>query len=157
MGLAVWLFLQKPNGTFQPFPTARYGRFHDGQEGLLPTLAGQEVRFAEVVVELDQRRATRVCRVVWPKHRLDSAGRWDAERRQAGIRDAVESLGAPSGQDVLAGKAALSMDHLLAEIRYSTEHLWDPTDEDLTHFCAAVNQRAKHLLVTHHGTELVRL
>jgi hypothetical protein len=63
MGLTVWLFLQKASGIFQSFPTARYGRFHDGQEPL-PTLAGQEARFAEVVVESDQRRATRVCRVV---------------------------------------------------------------------------------------------
>jgi len=107
MGLTVWLFLQKADGTFQPFPTARYGRFHDGQEPP-PTLAGQEVRFAEVVVELDQRHATRVCRLVWPKHRLDAEGRWDVESRQAGIRDALESLGAPSGQDVLAGKAPVS-------------------------------------------------
>jgi len=94
MGLAVWLFLQKADGTFQPFPTARYGRFHDGQEPL-PTLAGQEARFAEVLVELEQRRATRVCRVVWPKHRLNAAGQWDPQSRQAGIRDAVESLGPP--------------------------------------------------------------
>ena len=156
MGLAVWLFLQKPDGSFQAFPTARYGRFHDGQEPL-PTLAGKEARFAEVVVELKDRRPTRVCRVVWPKHRLDGAGRWDAQRRQAGIRDAVESLGAPSGADVLAGKATVSMEQLLAEIRYSTEHLWDPTADDLTHFCAAVNQRAKRPLVTHHDTELIRL
>ena len=114
-------------------------------------------RLAEEVVELEDRRATRVCRVVWPKHRLDATGRWDAQCRQAGIRDAVESLGAPSGQDVLAGKAPLSMDHLLAEIRYSTEHLWHPTADDLTHFCAALNQRAKRSLVTHSGTELIRL
>lgn len=156
MGLAVWLFLQKPDGAFQAFPTARYGRFHDGQEPL-PTLAGQEARFAEVVVELENRRATRVRRVVWPKHRLDTSGRWDPQSRQAGIRDAVESLGAPSGADVLAGKATLSMDYLLAEIRYSTEHLWDPTEDNLTHFCAALNQRAKRALVTHRGTELIRL
>jgi len=114
-------------------------------------------RLAEVVVELEDRRATRVCRVVWPKHHLDASGRWDARRRQAGIRDAVASLGAPSGQAVLAGKAPLSMDHLLAEIRYSTEHLWHPTADDLTHFCAALNQRAKRSLVTHSGTELIRL
>jgi len=30
---------------------------------------------------------------------------WDAERRQAGIRDALENLVGPSGLDVLAGKA----------------------------------------------------
>ena len=156
MGLAVWLFLQKADGTFQPFPTARYGRFHDGQEPL-PTLVGQEVRFAEVVVELDQRRATRVCRVVWPKHRLDATGHWNAERRHAGIRDAVESLGGPSGIDVLTGKATVSMDHLLAEIRYSTEHLWQPTADDLTHFCTTLNQRAKRPLLTHSGTQLIRL
>ena len=70
MGLAVWLFLQKADRTFQPFPTARYGPFHDGQKPLL-TLAGQEVRFAEVVVELEQRRATRACRVVWPRRRWE--------------------------------------------------------------------------------------
>jgi len=156
MGLTVWLFLQKVDGTFQAFPAARYGRFHDGQEPL-PTLAGQEARFAEVVVELENRRATRVRRVVWPKHRLDTAGRWDAQRRQAGIRDAVESLGAPAGEDVLAGRVEIAIEPLLAEIRYSTEHLWDPTADDLTHFCGAVNQRAKRPLVTHHGTELIRL
>ena len=156
MGFTVWLFLHRPDGTFQPFPTARYGRFHDGQEPL-PTLAGQEARFAEVLVELEQRRATRVCRVVWPKHRLNAAGQWDPQSRQVGIRAAMESLGAPSGQDVLAGKAPLSIDHLLAEIRYSTENLWDPTEDDLTRFCAAVNQRARRPLVTHRGTELIRL
>ena len=121
-------------------------------------LAGHEVWLAEVVVALEQRRATRVCRVVWPKHRLNAAGQWDPQSRQAGIRDAVESLGPPpSGQDVLAGTAPLSMDHLLAEIRYSSEHLWDPTADDLAHFCAAVNQRAKRTLVTHSGTQLIRL
>jgi hypothetical protein len=156
MGQTVWVFLRHVDGTFQSFPTARYGRFHDGQEPL-PTLAGQEARFVEVVVELERRRATRVLRVVWPKHRLDAEGLWDAQSRQAGIRDAMESLGAPAGEDVLAGKAPLSMDHLLAEIRYSTEHLWDPTVDDLTHFCAAVNQRAKRPLVTHSGAELIRL
>ena len=156
MGFTVWLFLQQADGTFQAFSTARYGRFHDGQEPL-PMLAGQEVRLAEVVVELDQRRATRVCRVVWPKHRLNAAGQWDPRSRQAGIRAAMETLGAPSGQDVLAGKAPLSMDHLLAEIRYSTENLWDPTADDLTHLCTAVNQRAKRPLVTHSGNELIRL
>ena len=156
MALTVWLFLQTADGTFQAFPAARYGRFHDGQEPL-PTLDGQEVRFAEVVVELDQRRATRVCRVVWPKHRLDATGRWDVQHQQAGVRTALETLGAPSGQDVLAGKAPLSMDHLLAEIRYSTEHLWQPTEDDLTRFCTAVNQRARRPLVTHRGTELIRL
>ena len=122
MGQTVWVFLRHADGTFQPFPTARYARFHDGQEPL-PTLAGQEVQFAEVVVELEQRHAIRVCRVYWPKHRLDAEGRWDAQRRQAGIRDAMEVMGAPAGEEVLAGKAPLSMDHLLAEIRYSTEHL----------------------------------
>src|SRR5512134_3672842 len=98
MGLTVWLFLQKADGTFQPFPTARYGRFHDGQEPLLPALAGPEARFAEVMVELTQRRPTRVRRVIWPKHRLDATGRWDAQCRRAGIRDAVESLGGPVGR-----------------------------------------------------------
>ena len=156
MGFTVWLFLQQADGSFQAFPTARYGRFHDGQEPL-PSLAGHEVRFGEVVVELEQRRATRVCRVVWPKHRLNAAGQWDPQRRQAGIRDAMESLGAPSGQDVLAGKAPLSMDQLLAEIRYSTENLWDHTADDLTHFCTAVNQRAKRPLVTHHGERPIRM
>jgi hypothetical protein len=52
MGLINCLFLQQADGTFQSVPTARYGRFHDGQE-LLPSLAGREVRFSEVVVELD--------------------------------------------------------------------------------------------------------
>ena len=70
MGLTVWLFLQQADGTFQPFPMARSGRFHDGQESL-PTLAGQAVRFVEVVVELEQRRATRACRVVWPRRRWE--------------------------------------------------------------------------------------
>lgn len=118
---------------------------------------GQAARFAEVVVELEHRRATRVCRVVWPKHRLDATGRWDAQHRQAGVRDALESLGAPSGQDVLTGKAPVSIDHPLAEIRYLTDHLWDPTPDDLTQFCVAVNQRAKRTLVTQSGTHLIRL
>jgi hypothetical protein len=156
MGLAVWLFLRRADGIFQSFPTARYARFHDGREHV-PTLAGQEARFAEVVVELAQRRATRVCRVTWPKHRLDAAGRWDAQSRQAGVRDALESLCAPSGEDVLQGREEIAIEPLLAEIRYSTRHLWDPTEDDLTHFCAAVNQRAKRPLVTHDGTDLIPL
>ena len=86
-------------------------------------------------------------------------------RRAGGMRSVAgpgyatpwKAWGAPSGADVLAGKAAFSLDHLLAEIRYSTEHLWDPTTDDLSNFCTAVNRRAKHPLVTHSGTQLIRL
>lgn len=94
MRTAFRIFVADKAGVIRRFPSSRYGRLHERPSTeILPEFAGEWVRFAELVVELENRRPTRVLRSFYVRMKMDPAGKPDAKEMDAVFRlsaDAAE-------------------------------------------------------------------
>jgi hypothetical protein len=80
MGLSVRLLVIDQSDNIFRLDVARFGQMLDTPRShRFPRFAGQRVRSAEVVVELKQRRPTRVVRMTHSVLTFDQAGYLDAE------------------------------------------------------------------------------
>lgn len=91
MGFSVRLLVIGQSDNIYRLEVARFGQMLDAPRShRFPQFAGQRVRSAEVVVELKQRRPTRVVRMTHSVLTFDQAGYLDAEtlsRQQRGRFD----------------------------------------------------------------------
>ena len=94
----------------------------------LPEYANKRVRYVEVAVELKQRKAIDVLRILYLILPLDSEGRVDPaeqdKERRLGIEMILPILDRGSKQVVEAG-------HLFARKRFDNEYRWKPTQADI--------------------------
>lgn len=79
MGVSVWFFLRPRQGELRPLPLSKVEEFFF-RDGCLPADEEGFVRYAEVSVLLEKRRAIEVARVGYFQHRVRSDGKLDRER-----------------------------------------------------------------------------
>lgn len=95
MGFSVRLLVIDQSDRIYRLEIARFGQMLDAPRShRFPQFAGQRIRSAEVVVELKQRKPTRVVRMTHSVLTFDQAGYLDAEtlnRQQRGRFDAWAS------------------------------------------------------------------
>lgn len=126
MGISLRIFLVDDDHSIRRLPLTRYERLirRDTQERL-PEYAGKRVRYAEVAVELAQRKPVGILRMQYFFLLFDSEGRVDAAQQEKERRLAMELLpsfgvGGQSGRIIEAR-------HHFAKKRYDNEYRWTPT------------------------------
>ena len=91
MGIGVRIFLITDDNSLERFPMRRYERLlrHDPVERL-PHCAGKRVRYALVVLEIEQRKPVAILRIQCSFLQFDSEGRLDIKEQEREARLAVE-------------------------------------------------------------------
>ncbi len=128
MGVGLRIFLVNDDDTIKRLPLVRYERLvrRDPQE-IMPQYAGKRVRYAEVAVELEQRKPVEILRLQYFILPFDSEGRIDAAEREKEMRLAVDVL-PPYTKDEDLGDV-IDARHFFAKKRYDNEYRWRPTPE----------------------------
>lgn len=128
MGVSLRIFLVDDDDSIKRFPLTRYERLYrrDPKERF-PEYAGKRVRYAEVAVELVQRKPVEILRMQYFIMSFDSEGRIDASEQQKENRLAMELL-PPFGVDGQSGQV-IDAHHRFARKRYDNEYKWRPSPE----------------------------
>lgn len=145
MGMALWSFLLKPDGSIIKYPQTRYDRFVHGTESLGHG-AGAAARFIEIAVITSNRRPVQAVRVWYPQYRLTAAGTASQEHLRQRLADSMHAVSFavrdPKDRVVNIGP-------FLARKRSDAEHTWRPSAAELEAAVCAINDRAgKELVVT---------
>ena len=90
MGIGIKTFVVKSDDTFEHWGLARFQRLFDG-ELTVPEFAGQRLRYATVVYETEDRKATKLRRVDCHVMFIETDGRHHVQER---MRDAMGAFSA---------------------------------------------------------------
>ena len=133
MGYALRYFIAEDDGTLTRVPAARYQRWFADGEVMPADRAGRELKFFDVVVEVERRRIVDVRRILPFRHQVRADGRLDVD---AAMRQAQRRL------DILwrldGGDASARIDELEAD----ANSFWWPTESELEALGAALLGRA---------------
>ena len=121
MPRTIWFYLFTPEGEFQPLSTRRWEQFFHGELDL-PTAVRSRVRFAEILVNNENRRPVAVESIRFVEMPLDSAGKADKLRL---ARSATRLLEDQGGEDFS----------------------WSPTPTAVAELHGMINRRARAHLV----------
>ena len=129
MGLGLRIFLVNDDDSIQRLSVARYERLLRGDpRESLPQYAGKRMRYALVVLEVEQRKPVAINRIQYNFIFFDSEGRIDASEREKAARLALEMLPPlppmePKPEQVIVAR------HKFAKRRYDNHYKWTPTPE----------------------------
>jgi hypothetical protein len=128
MGLSVRIFLFDDDDTMRRLPLSRYERLvrRDPKESI-PEFAGKRVRYAEVIVELLNRKPVGILRIVYFILSFDSEGRVDPDELEKEKQIAFDVLPPVTNHDPAA--SLVDAAHRFAEKRYDDKYRWTPTPE----------------------------
>jgi len=128
MGISLRIFLVDDDNSIKRLPLTRYERLMRGDpKERLPEYAGKRVRYAEVAVELADRKPISILRMLYFIMSFDSEGRIDASEQQKETRLAME-LVPPIGSEGQSGQV-IDAQHHFAKKRYDNEYRWVPRPE----------------------------
>lgn len=136
----VWYFVRHA-GTIKPVPLASVMKFHAG-EGPLPRASDGHVYLVEVTVEIENRKARSVSRILFAKTRALTNGHIDPGATARSMQLAVESLPWPSDD-----AKVVNAGHRFAQKRRQHENAWTPTDVELKLVHALINAKAKAVII----------
>ena len=126
MGISLRAFLFNENDTIERLPLTRYeSLLRRHPEECLPKYAGRRVRFAEVAVELKERKPIKILRVVYGILPFDSEGRIDAAEQEKEMRLCAEMM-PPILKDRQSPKI-VDAKHQFAKKRFDDQFRWEPT------------------------------
>ncbi|MCC6808571.1 MAG: hypothetical protein IT381_14190 [Deltaproteobacteria bacterium] len=140
MGFGGWCFLRARPGELRPIARRAIDAFFfDG--GRLPPDADGFVRYAEVIVKLEDRRAVEVARVGFIQHQTIKDGRLDRKHLREVMASAAESA---FGGLKLFPRAAgvVSAEHKFAKRRLQNLSQWVPNEDERRLLRELVNQKA---------------
>ena len=129
MGVGIRAFLFNDNDTIERLPLTRYERLLQRHpKEYLPKYAGKRVRFAEVAVELKERKPVQILRVVYGILPFDSKGRIDAAEQEKEMRLCAEMM-PPILKDRPSPKI-VDAKHQFAKKRFDDQFKWKPTPQN---------------------------
>ena len=128
MGIGIRVLLVDDDDSIKRLPLTRYERLfrRDPNEQLLQ-YAGKRVRFAEVAVELEERKPVRIIRAVYGILPFDSEGRIDTAEYEKEMRLSAEMM-PPILADRLSPKI-VDAKHKFAKKRFNDQFRWEPTPQ----------------------------
>ena len=128
MSIGIRVLLVDDDDSIKRLPLTRYERLfrRDPNEQLLQ-YAGKRVRFAEVAVELEERKPVRIIRAVYGILPFDSEGRIDAAEYEKEMRLSAEMM-PPILADRLSPKI-VDAKHKFAKKRFNDQFRWEPTPQ----------------------------
>lgn len=140
MGISVWFFVRKRSGELGPLARRAVDAFiFNG--GRLPADTEGFVRYAEVIVSLENRRAVEVLRVGFYQHRALDDGTLDRSHYDEIMRTVPE---AAFGWLQLCEPppGVVAAEHRFAKRRLEHLSQWKPTKVELRQLRDLVNRRA---------------
>ena len=140
MGVSIWTFLRSQPGELRPVSQRAVDDFLS-RPRRLPVDADSFVRYAQVIVRLENRRATEMLRVGFFQYRALKDGRLD--RRYFGkIMEAVPAAAFGWLQLEKPPPGVVAAEHKFAKRRLEHLNTWKPTQDDLSKLRGLVNQKA---------------
>jgi hypothetical protein len=140
MGTAVWTFLRPRPGELHPVSLRAMDDFLSGG-GRLPADAASFVRYAQVIVDLENRRAVEVLRVGFFQHRARKDGKLDRKHLEEVLAATADATAGWIQLDELP-QGVIPAEHEFAKRRLEHLSTWKPTPDDLATLRELVNRRA---------------
>jgi hypothetical protein len=140
MGVSVWTFLRSKPGEIFPVAQRAMDDFL-ANTAQLPADEEGFVRYAQVIVSLENRRAVEVLRIGFFQYRAIKNGRLD--RRH--FREIMAALPEASFGWLQLSKpppGVVSAEHRFAKRRLDQLNTWKPTQDDLSKLRSLVNRKA---------------
>jgi hypothetical protein len=137
MGTGLRIFLLNDDDSLESLPLAKFERLRRGDpKESLPQYAGKRVRYALVVVEMENRRPVDIAMVQHSYLYFDSKGRIDPVEGEKAATLAV-SLVPPSPKEGQIG-GVINAHHRFAKKHYERRYTWTPTPEIIDSIAAAI-------------------
>ena len=140
MGVSVWTFLRPHPGELHAVTQRAVSEFLSSA-GRLPTDAEGYVRYAEVVVNLDNRQAVQLLRVGFYQYRALTNGTLDCGHFRE-IMATVPEVAFGGLQFTKPKAGVVSAEHRFAKRRLEHLSLWTPTQGDRSKLRELVNHKA---------------
>jgi hypothetical protein len=140
MGVSVWTFLRSKPGEIFPVAQRAVDDFF-ANIGRLPADEKGLVRYAQVIVNLENRRAVEVLRIGFFQYRALRNGRLN--RRH--FREIIAALPEAAFGWLQLSKpppGVVSAEHRFAKRRLDQLNTWKPTQDDLSKLRSLVNRKA---------------
>jgi len=132
MGLRVRYFVADHDGTVTRVARSRYQRWFSKDEALPANRVGSELRFLEVVVEMDHHRAEDVLHILPFRQWVRGDGKLDASAAMQRAVKRLDLLGPGFGADAQA---------LIEQLEADANYFWLPTDRELEGLGTALLKR----------------
>jgi hypothetical protein len=132
MGLRVRYFVAEYDGTVRRVARSRYQRWFSKDEALPANRVGSELRFLEVVVEMDHHRVEDVLHILPFRHWVRGDGKLDAS---AAMQLAVKRF------DLLEPGSGADAQALIEQLQADANYFWLPTDRELEGLGTALLKR----------------
>lgn len=140
MGASVWSFLRPQPGELRPVTQGAVDEFLS-EAGRLPADAEGFVRYAQVIVNLENRRAVDVLRVSFFQYRALKDGRLDRGYFRE-IMAAVPEAAFGWLQLSKPPTGVVGAEHKFAKRRLEQLNTWKPTPDELSKLRSLVNHKA---------------
>ena len=140
MGASVWTFLRRQPGELRPVAQRAVEQFIS-KAGCLPGDAEGFVRYVQVVVNLQNRRATEVLHVGFFQYRVLRNGRLDRKHFRE-IMAAVPEAAFGWLQLTKPPPGVVGAEHRFAKRRLEHLNTWKPTRDELSKLRVLVNHKA---------------
>ena len=140
MGVSVWNFLRSKPGEIFPVAQRAMDDFLDNT-GRLPADEEGFVRYAQVIVSLENRRAVEVLRIGFFQYRALRSGKLN-RRHFLEIMAAVPEVAFGWLQLSKPPPGAVCAGHRFAKRRLDQLNTWKPTQDELLNLRSLVNRKA---------------
>jgi len=137
MGTGLRVFLLNDDDSLERLPLAKFERLRRGdRKESLPQYAGKRIRYALVVVEMENRRPVAIIMVQYSYLYFDSKGRIDPVEREKAATLAVNMV-PPSRKEGQIG-GLINAHHRFAKKHYDRQYTWTPTQEIVESIVTAI-------------------
>jgi hypothetical protein len=127
MGISLRIFVVNDDESIKRFPLSRFERLLRGDpKERLPEHAGKRVKYAEAAVELENRKPTRILRIVYHILSFDSEGRLDQAEQEKERRLVADIIAFPI-KNGSSGRV-IKAQGLFAKKRFEHHYRWTPTE-----------------------------
>ena len=128
MGLGSRIFIVNDNGSLRRLSMTKYERlFRQDPNECLPEYAGQRVKYAHIVVELENRKPRKVIMDQFLYLTFDSNGKLDQSAMEKETRLGVEMV-APVLLDLQPANV-VDARHRFAQKEFSDRYRWEPSPD----------------------------
>jgi len=128
MGLTVWILIINDDDSIRRLPLTKYERLmkRDSTEHV-PEYAGKRVRYAEVVVDLEQKKPVGIININYSVMAFDSKGSIDPTERDQRMQLAMNIV--PTLDTDQEYGNVVDAGHVFAKRRFDSRFKWKPTPE----------------------------
>ena len=126
--MSLRIFIVNDDDSLKRLPLAKFERLRRGDpKEHLSEYAGKRMRYALVVLEMENRQPIGINLIQYSYLTIDSKGRIDAAERERGARLALEMLPPISSENI--DQNIIDAQHRFAKKQYDHQFTWEPSPE----------------------------